>query len=52
MEAKQMKIAISLVVAVVMPFGFFVLASIIVGRLLAKRRQARSDHRADQLQAV
>ena len=33
-----MKIAISIVVAVVMPFGFFVLAGIILGRVLATRR--------------
>jgi hypothetical protein len=44
-----MKIAISIVVAVVMPFGFFVLAGIILGRVLATRRHARLDNRADNI---
>jgi hypothetical protein len=48
-----MKIAISIGVAVVMPFGFFVLAGVILSRMLARRRHARRlDHRADQLQAA
>jgi hypothetical protein len=36
-----MKLAISIGVAVVLPFGFLVLAGIIVNHVLAKRRQAR-----------
>jgi hypothetical protein len=34
-----MKVAISIGVAVVLPFGFLVLAGIIVNHMLAKRRQ-------------
>ena len=36
-----MKIAISIVVAIVMPFGLLVLSGIILNRVLATRRQAR-----------
>jgi hypothetical protein len=35
-----MKVAISIVVAVVMPCGFLVLAGVILSRVLARRRQA------------
>ena len=52
-EADKMKIAISIVVAVVMPFGFFILVGVILSRMLARRRQAqRLDHRAHQLQVA
>ena len=34
-----MKLAISIVVAVVMPFGFVVLAGVMLSRMLAKRGQ-------------
>jgi hypothetical protein len=37
-----MKVAISIGVAVVLPFGFLVLAGIIVNHVLAKRRQTPS----------
>jgi hypothetical protein len=37
----QMKVAISIGVAVVLPFGFLVLAGLIVNHMLAKRRQLR-----------
>lgn len=36
-----MKLAISIGIAVVLPFGFLVLAGIIVNQMLAKRRRAR-----------
>jgi len=36
-----MKVAISIGVALVLPFGFLVLAGIIVNYVLAKRRQPR-----------
>jgi hypothetical protein len=36
-----MKVAISIGVAIVVPFGFLVLAGIIVNHVLAKRRQPR-----------
>jgi hypothetical protein len=36
-----MKVVISIGVAVVLPFGFLVLAGIIVNHVLAKRRQPR-----------
>ena len=38
-----MKTAAAVLVLVVMPLGFFVLAAMIVNRMLAKRRQQRSD---------
>jgi hypothetical protein len=38
-----MKLAISIGVAVVLPFGFLVLAGIIVNHVLAKRRQPQPD---------
>ena len=38
-----MKTAASIIVLVVMPLGLFVLAAIIVNRMLAKRRQQRHD---------
>jgi hypothetical protein len=40
---RQMKLAISIGVAVVLPFGFLVLAGIIVNHVLAKRRQPQPD---------
>ena len=43
MEERQMKVAISIAVAVVMPLGFFILFGIIVSHVLAKRRQ-RAGH--------
>ena len=36
-----MKVAVSIAVAVFLPFGFLVLAGIIVNHMLAKRRQLR-----------
>jgi hypothetical protein len=58
-----MKLAISIGVAVVLPFGFLVLAGIIVTHVLAKRRQPRparlqtpsastQDNRAGQVPAL
>ena len=48
-----MKIAISIVVAAVMPFGFIVLAGIILNRVLATRRQAQHlGRRSDLVQAA
>jgi hypothetical protein len=41
LEERQMKVAISIGVAVVLPFGFLVLAGIVVNHVLAKRRQLR-----------
>jgi cytochrome c-type biogenesis protein CcmH/NrfF len=38
-----MKTAAAVLVLVVMPLGFFVLAAMIVNHMLAKRRQQRSD---------
>jgi hypothetical protein len=38
-----MKVATSIAVAVVMPFGLFVLAGVIVSHVLAQRRPKRSD---------
>jgi hypothetical protein len=38
-----MKVAISIAVAVVMPFGLFVLAGVILSRMLAKLSQERAD---------
>jgi hypothetical protein len=38
-----MKVAISIAVAVVMPFGLFVLTGIIVSRMLVTLRQERPD---------
>jgi cytochrome c-type biogenesis protein CcmH/NrfF len=38
-----MKTAASIIVLVVMPLGLFVLAAIIVNRMLAKRRQQRPE---------
>ena len=39
-----MKTAITLLVAVVMPFGLVVLAGVVVSRMLAKYRQHRHSH--------
>jgi cytochrome c-type biogenesis protein CcmH/NrfF len=38
-----MKTAVAVIVLVVMPLGFFVLAAMIVNRMLAKRRQQCPD---------
>jgi len=40
-----MKTVLSVAVAVVMPFGFFILAGVIVGRMVAKYRQNQSRSR-------
>ena len=40
-----MKLAISVVVAVVVPFGFVVLAGVMLSRMLAKRGQDRWPNR-------
>ena len=37
-----MKTVLSIAVAVVMPFGLFVLAGVVVGRIIAKHRETRS----------
>jgi low affinity Fe/Cu permease len=42
-EERQMKMAISIAVAVVLPFGLFVLGGVILSRMLAKLRQERAD---------
>jgi hypothetical protein len=39
---RPMKTVLSVAVAVVMPFGFFVLAGVVVGRIIAKHRETRS----------
>ena len=38
---RPMKTVLSVAVAVVMPFGFFVLAGVVVGRIIAKHRETR-----------
>jgi len=39
---RPMKTVLSVAVAVVMPFGFFVLAGVVIGRIIAKHRETRS----------
>jgi hypothetical protein len=39
------KLAITLLVAAVMPFGLVVLAGVVASRMLARYRQRRSDRR-------
>ena len=46
-----MKLAISVVVAVVMPFGLFVLVGVILSRMLAKRAHERA-HRLQTSSAL
>ena len=41
-----MKTVLSIAVAVVMPFGLFVLAGVVVGRIIAKHRETRSSRDA------
>ena len=43
---RPMKTVLSVGIAVVMPFGFFVLVGVIVGRMLAKHRRNRSPRAA------
>ena len=38
---RPMKTVLSIAVAVVMPFGLFVLAGVVVGRIIAKHRETR-----------
>ena len=45
LEEGQMKLAISVVVAVVVPFGFVVLAGVMLRKMLAKRGQDRWPNR-------
>ena len=42
MEERQMKIAIAIGVAIVMPLGFLVLTGVIVNHVLSKRRRLQT----------